>query len=70
MQEAFVIDREVSKRISNVNEDMDLPQINIDSPMNKVEIQMSGDKKTLWVHVDGYTVLRVCKIPKMEINDG
>ena len=47
--------------------DESLPSLDIITPNTGVQIQIRDDKKTIWVHVDGQTVLRICRIPKLEI---
>lgn len=34
-----------------------------------VQVDIQNDGKVLWVAVDGQTVLRICQIPRLEIND-
>lgn len=34
-----------------------------------VQVDIRDDGKVLWVSVDGLTVLRICQIPLLEIND-
>lgn len=34
-----------------------------------VEVQIRDDGRVLWVHVDGQTVLRICRIPQLHLND-
>lgn len=41
-----------------------LPSIDITEPAYEVEIEIREDKKVLWVHVNGQTVLRICRIAK------
>lgn len=39
----------------------------ITAPEHGVQIQIRDDSTVLWIHVDGITVLRICRIPKLEI---
>lgn len=41
--------------------------LDITAPKHAVEVQVRKDKKVLWVHVDGITVLRISGIPKLVI---
>lgn len=41
--------------------------IDITAPEKEVAIQVSNDGKAIWIHVDGITVMRICRIPKLEI---
>lgn len=34
-----------------------------------VQVDIRDDGKVLWVTVDGQTVLRICQIPLLEVND-
>jgi hypothetical protein len=34
-----------------------------------VQVEIREDGKVLWVSIDGVTVLRICKIPSLEVND-
>jgi hypothetical protein len=43
--------------------------LDVTAPQAGVEVQVSSDGKVLWVHVDGLTVLRICRIPDLAIND-
>lgn len=45
------------------------PQLDITAPEHGVEITTSLDNKVIWVSVDGQTVLRVCRIPRLFIDD-
>ncbi|KKN88110.1 hypothetical protein LCGC14_0251820 [marine sediment metagenome] len=45
------------------------PLKDITAPKHGVQIEIRGDGKVLWVHVDGMTVLRVCQIPRLDIVD-
>lgn len=45
-----------------------LDLLDITAPEVEVEVQVRNDKKVIWVHVDGKTVLRICRIPKLTIN--
>lgn len=42
----------------------------ITAPEHGVQIQISADGSVLWVHVDGLTVLRICRIPQLDLEDG
>lgn len=46
----------------------DQPHIDITRPALGVQVQVSGDNRVLWVHVDGITVLRICQIPRLELD--
>jgi hypothetical protein len=51
-----------------INETKELQAFyDITAPELGVEIQISPDKKVLWVHVDGQTVLRICRIPLLKV---
>ena len=41
--------------------------LDITEPNYGVQIQVRGDKKVVWVHVDGATVLRICRISALEV---
>ena len=41
----------------------------ITAPEYGVQVQIRDDGKVLWVHVDGITVLRICRIPNFELVD-
>lgn len=45
------------------------PFLDITAPEHGVEIQIRADKQVIWIHVDGQTVLRVCMIPQLVVND-
>lgn len=47
----------------------ELRMIDISEPENHVQIEIRPDGKVLWVNVDGITVLRICKIPDLIIED-
>ena len=34
-----------------------------------VEIEIRSDGKVIWIHVDGFTLLRACRIENLEIKD-
>lgn len=34
-----------------------------------VQIQIRRDSKVIWIHIDGETVLRVCRIGNLEVDD-
>jgi hypothetical protein len=36
--------------------------LDIAAPENGVEVEIRNDGQVLWVHVDGATVLRICRI--------
>ena len=44
--------------------------LDITKPEHGVQIQIRDDGKVIWVHVDGITVLRICQIPQLELDDG
>jgi hypothetical protein len=47
-----------------------LPVIkDITEPQHGVQVQVRGDGQVLWVHVDGVTVLRICRVKNLEIQD-
>ena len=51
---------------------MDFKQIqmlDITAPEHGVQIQIRNDGKVIWIHVDGMTVLRICQIPRLDIED-
>ena len=37
-------------------------QMDITAPEGEVQVQIRADGKVLWIHVEGVTVLRVCRI--------
>lgn len=43
--------------------------LDITAPELPVEIQIRYDGTVLWVHVDGATVLRICKIKSLIMQD-
>lgn len=43
--------------------------VDITEPTHGVIVQIREDGKVIWIHVDGLTVLRVCRIPKLEVKD-
>ena len=44
--------------------------LDITKPEHGVQVQIRKDGTVLWVHVDGITVLRICQIPRLDIEDG
>jgi hypothetical protein len=46
-----------------------LRQMDITAPEGEVQVQISADGKVLWVHVEGVTVLRVCRCEKITIEN-
>lgn len=45
-----------------------MPQLDITKPELGVEIQIDQRRKVLYVHVDGVTVLRICRFPNCEVS--
>jgi hypothetical protein len=43
--------------------------LDITAPKFGVEVEIREDGKVLWVHVDGVSVLRICQIDRLEVND-
>jgi hypothetical protein len=44
--------------------------LDITEPENGVEVEIRADGTVLWVHVDGVTVLRICRIQtSVSVND-
>ena len=39
----------------------------ITAPEHGVQVHIREDSSVLWIHVDGITVLRICRIPKLEV---
>ena len=46
-----------------------LRQMDITQPEGEVQVQIRADGSVLWVHVEGQTVLRICRISKLVIQD-
>ena len=44
-------------------------QLDITAPVHGVQVEVREDGTVLWVSVDGITMLRVCQIPRLEIQD-
>lgn len=42
-------------------------QLDLTAPVN-VDIQIREDKKVIWIHVNGITILRCCRIGTLTIN--
>lgn len=43
---------------------MPLPQqLDITAPKHGVQVEYQSERGVLYVHVDGYTALRICRIP-------
>lgn len=42
--------------------------LDITAPKHGVDVSVSDDRTMLWVNVDGICVLRVCRIPSLQIN--
>lgn len=51
----------------SINPNLDLPMLDITAPEDLVEVQFRGDEQVIWVHVDGTTVLRISRIPRLVI---
>lgn len=45
------------------------PQLDITQPDKAVELEISADRRTLWVNVDGVMRLRIQQIPRLELTD-
>jgi hypothetical protein len=45
------------------------PLKDITTPKHGVQVEICNDGRVLWVHVDGITVLRICQIPKLTVED-
>ena len=43
--------------------------LDITAPEHGVQVEVRTDGKVLWVHVDGITVLRICQMPRLDIED-
>lgn len=43
--------------------------IDITAPEHGVQIEVRADGQVIWVHVDGKTVLRICRIKQLEVID-
>lgn len=41
--------------------------LDITAPRHSVSVEWNETRTVLWVHVDGVTVLRVCRIPQLEV---
>lgn len=41
----------------------------ITAPKAGVEVEVREDRNVIWIHVDGITVLRICRIPQLIITD-
>ena len=46
-----------------------IQKLDITAPEHGVQIQVRADGKVIWVHVDGITVLRICQIPRLDMED-
>ena len=51
------------------NGKQELPFYDITAPKNQVQIEIREDQTVVWISVDGQTVLRICKIPKLKIEN-
>ena len=52
------------------DDDCSLRMMDITAPEGDVQIQIRPDGKILWVHIEGQTILRICRIEgKIEIQD-
>lgn len=54
--------RQVSCTPTEMLRENGLPQVDVTAPEH-VEVRIRGDKKVVWVNIDGVCVLRVCRIP-------
>jgi hypothetical protein len=43
--------------------------LDITAPNHSVQIEIREDGQVIWVNIDGVCALRVCRIPKLELND-
>jgi hypothetical protein len=43
--------------------------LDITAPKLPVQVEIRADGQVLWVHVDGITVLRICRLPGIEVID-
>lgn len=43
--------------------------IDITEPTLAVEVEIRSDGKVIWIHVDGITVMRICRVPALIIRD-
>jgi hypothetical protein len=46
------------------------PHLDITAPIGVVQVEVRADKKVLWIHAEGVTVLRICRITELEILKG
>ena len=46
---------------------MSEPMVDIREPEHGVQVQIRSDRRVLWVHVDGVTVLRISAIPELDV---
>ena len=44
-------------------------QLDITAPDSIVCVEIDRRRNVMYVHVDGYTALRVCRIPELRIED-
>lgn len=44
--------------------------LDIIEPDYGVDISIRPDGKVVWVNVDGLCVLRICRIPRLDVDDG
>lgn len=43
--------------------------MDITQPEGEVQVQISADGKVLWVHIEGQTVLRICRCERITIDN-
>lgn len=51
------------------SDDIRVPQLDISDPKTSVEVEIRADRRVLWVHIEGCTVLRVCGITNLILNE-
>jgi hypothetical protein len=56
-------------RIMMLDDEIIGPQLDITAPLHAVQIQIKHNSSVVWVNVDGVLRLRICRIPKLEIED-
>lgn len=60
----------LSQYITDPNSSGNIPrQMDITAPSGEVQVQISADGTVLWVHVEGVTVLRICRCEAITIDN-
>lgn len=55
--------------LSPTCEELSKAYTDIIAPVHGVDVSFSEDRRVLWINVDGVCVLRVCRIPHLEVSE-